>query len=86
MICGGFRCSGKEYAEIIRVFDCKSYHIQDFEIVHEDSDSFQVHYILKMEVEHARNLDLAGTFHITTTWHRMDGMWKVIFNMDQRIV
>ena len=41
---------GKDYAEIIRMFDCKSYEIQEFEIVHEDAVSFQVHYLLKMEV------------------------------------
>lgn len=85
MVCGGFRCSGKEYAEIIREFDCKSYDIESFEIVHEDTDSFQVHYILKMEVENIQNCDLEGTFHITTTWHSTDGIWNVIFNMDQRI-
>lgn len=85
MICGGYRCTGKEYSDIIRMFDCKSYDIENFEIVHEDRDSFQVHYTLKMEVEHMQNQDLAGTFHITTTWHCTDGMWRVVFNMDQRI-
>lgn len=44
------------------MFDCKSYNIEDFEIVHEAGDSFQVHYVLRMEVEHAKNQDLAGTF------------------------
>ncbi|MBQ8010418.1 MAG: nuclear transport factor 2 family protein [Oscillospiraceae bacterium] len=85
MVCGGFRCTGKDYAEIIRMFDCKSYEIQEFEIVHEDAVSFQVHYLLKMEVEDVQNSDLAGTFHITTTWHCTDGVWRVVFNMDQRL-
>ena len=85
MVCGGYRCTGKEYAEIIRLFDCKSYDIDRFEIVHEDTDSFQVHYILKMEVGEIQNHDLEGTFHVTTTWHLTDGEWKVVFNMDQRI-
>ena len=27
MVCGGYRCTGKEYAEIIALFDCESYTI-----------------------------------------------------------
>ena len=86
MVCGGFRCLGKDYAEIIREFDCKSYEISDFEMVLAADDFFQVHYVLKMKVENEQNRDLEGTFHVTTTWHFSDGMWRVVFNMDQRIV
>lgn len=85
MVCGGFRCSGKEYAEIVAAFDCKCYTIEDFEIVHQDENSMQVHYVLHMEVNREENSDLAGTFHITTTWKNIDGIWKVVFNMDQRV-
>lgn len=85
MVCGGYRCTGAEYAEIIRNFDCKSYEIDCFEVVNESVDSFQVHYVLKMEVENMQNVDLAGTFHITTTWRLLNGEWKAVFNMDQRI-
>ena len=45
MVCGGYRCSGREYAEIVAVFDCKSYAIEHFEIVNQDAESFQVHYV-----------------------------------------
>lgn len=86
MVCGGYRCTGEEYAQIIRSFDCKTYSIDCFEIVHEDENSFQVHYVLKMEVESEENCDLAGTFHITTTWSLTGGEWKVVFNMDQRVI
>lgn len=85
MVCGGYRCTGREYAEIIRMFDCKSYVLEGFEIVNQDKSSFQVHYILKMEVENEENRDLAGTFHITTTWKCTDEGLKVVFNMDQRV-
>ena len=27
MVCGGYRCTGKEYSEIIAFFDCKTYNI-----------------------------------------------------------
>ena len=46
MVCGGFRCSGKEYADIISVFDCKSYSMEHFEIVNQDEKSVQVHYVI----------------------------------------
>ena len=76
MVCGGYRCTGKEYAEVISNFDCKSYRIDCFEIVCDGGNSFQVHYILKMEVEDMRNRDLGGSFHImayaclTSQWKR----------------
>ena len=86
MVCGGYRCTGKEYAEIISYFDCKSYSLHHFEVVNEDSGSIQVHYVLTLEVHDEKNMDLAGTFHITTTWRYIDETWKVVFNMDQRII
>ena len=85
MVCGGYRCTGKEYAEIISLFDCKSYNIINFETICEDTSSVQVHYVIKLEVNDDKNSDLAGTFHITTTWKNQDGRWKVVFNMDQRV-
>lgn len=85
MVCGGFRCLGQEYAEIVSEFDCKDYKIENFEIVSEDVNSIQVHYIIETQVHDDRNRDLAGKFHITTTWKQQDGVWKVVFNMDQRI-
>lgn len=85
MVCGGYRCSGKEYSEIVAMFDCKSYRIEHFEIVNEDESSVQVHYVIHLEVNNEDNRDLAGTFHVTTTWKCIDGIWKVVFNMDQRV-
>ncbi len=80
MVCGGYRCTGKEYADIVSAFDCKSYSIEHFEIVNQDENSIQVHYVIHLEVNAEENHDLAGTFHITTTWKSMDGIWKVVFN------
>lgn len=85
MVCGGYRCSGKEYSEIIAMFDCKSYIIEHFEIVNQDVNSIQNHYLISLEVNNEENLDLAGKFHITTTWKFIEGSWKVVYNMDQRI-
>ncbi|MDD6038511.1 MAG: nuclear transport factor 2 family protein [bacterium] len=86
MVCGGYRCTGKEYADIISVFDCKCYNIVNFEVVHNDSNTIQVHYVITLEVNDEKNIDLAGTFHITTTWKKYENHWKVVFNMAQRIV
>ena len=86
LVCGGYRCTGREYVGIIADFDCRSYTIENFEIVCSDTDSVQVHYVLVMEVKDPRNSDLAGKFHVTTTWRRKDDRWKVVFNMDQRVM
>lgn len=86
MVCGGYRCTGKEYAEIIAEFDCKAYEIDHFEIVNEDCNSTQVHYVIDLTVEDLRNSDFAGKFHVTTTWNKKEDKWKVVFNMDQKIV
>lgn len=86
MVCGGYRCSGKEYSEIVAMFDCKKYTIEHFEIVNQDVASIQVHYVIDLEVNDEANSDLAGRFHITTTWKNDKDVWKVVFNMDQRLM
>lgn len=83
MVCGGFRCTGAEYARIIEGFDCKEYKISDFEVVARDSEFIQVHYQITTSVNEEANQDLAGTFHITTTWKRYGEEFKVVFNMDR---
>lgn len=85
MVCGGYRCTGREYAGIIADFDCRAYTIENFEIVCSDTESVQVHYVIALEVKKPMNSDLAGKFHVTTTWRRIDGRWKIVFNMDQRV-
>ena len=80
-----YRCTGKEYADIISVFDCKNYEIKNFEIVNEDTNSIQVHYVIICEVDEEKNQDLGGAFQITTTWRNIEGIWQVVFNMDQRV-
>lgn len=42
MVCGGYRCSGKEYANIIEDFDLADYEILDFEIVTETGRTEEV--------------------------------------------
>ena len=85
MICGGYRCTGREYAQIIGEFDCSSYEISCFEQVAKSDMLTQVHYVLKTEAALAENSDLAGTFHITSTWEKQEDGWRLIFNMDSRI-
>lgn len=84
MVCGGFRCTGAEYAEIIRDFDIASFEISGFEIVCENEEMLQVHYVIETKVSKVENKDLEGVFHITTTWKNFGSKWKVVFNMDSR--
>ena len=86
MICGGFRCSGAEYAQIIKEFDVAEYEISAFEKVLETEDICQIHYVISTTVSDKRNIDLEGRFHITSTWKRIGDTWKLIFNMDSRIL
>lgn len=85
MVCGGFRCTGAQYAEIIREFDLADYIISNFEVVAEDENTCQVHYVIKTSVSEERNADLAGVFHITSTWKNSECGWRLIFNMDSRV-
>lgn len=85
MVCGGFRCSGAEYAEIIKEFDVAQYTISDFEVVSESESLCQIHYVIEIAVADRKNADLEGQFHITSTWKKTTDNWKLVFNMDSRI-
>lgn len=80
----GFRCSGADYAEIISEFDCASFEIEGFETVCGVPGMVHVHYVITA-AEKPENADLAGRFHITSTWRERNGRWKLVFNMDSRI-
>lgn len=86
MVCGGYRCTGLEYSEIIRDFDIASFTMSDFEIVCRTAETCQVHYRIETKVSREENKDLEGVFHITTTWKRAGDGWKVVFNMDSRMM
>ena len=86
MVCGGYRCTGAEYAELISDFGISAFSITDFEIVHQSDDTVQVHYIVTTTADSPENADLAGKFHVTSTWEKRDGEWVLVFNMDSRIV
>lgn len=86
MVCGGFRCSGYEYSQIINNFDIDAYKMTDFEIIYETNNICQIHYMIETKVACEENKDLEGLFHITSTWKKINDKWKLIFNMDSRIM
>lgn len=86
MVCGGYRCTGAEYAQIVKEFDIASYEMSDFEVIFRTEDMFQVHYLIETKVSREENKDLEGVFHITSTWKRYGDIWKAIFNMDSRVM
>ncbi len=86
MVCGGYRCTGAEYGEIVKDFDIASFEISAFEVIFQTEDICQVHYMIETKVTKEENKDLEGVFHITTTWKRYENKWKVIFNMDSRVM
>lgn len=86
MVCGGYRCTGTDYAAFIENFGIDEFEIRDFEVVLKTDKTVQVHYIVKTTANAPENADLAGLFHVTSTWMEQDGVWKLVFNMDSRIM
>lgn len=86
MVCGGFRCSGADYAEIIKEFDVAQYEILNYEVIKETEKLCQIHYVIKITVNDRKNTDLEGLFHVTSTWNKINDRWKLIFNMDSKIM
>lgn len=87
MVCGGFRCSGADYAEIVKAeFDVAQYKISNYEVIEETESLCQIHYVIELTVADRKNADLEGTFHITSTWKKIADKWKLIFNMDSQII
>ena len=85
MVCGGYRCLGKEYAQFVSEGIVLSYKFINFEVVYESEEVIQVHYVVDTEAFDDKDADCAGKFHVTSTWQRQDGGFKLIFNMDSKI-
>ena len=86
MICGGYRCTGAEYAVFITDFGVAAYEISDFEMTAQSDDMAAVHYIVKTEAGRPESSDMAGKFHVASVWKKSDGKWQLVFNMDSRIM
>ncbi len=86
MICGGYRCTGEQYAQFISDFGITDFEITDFEIILETDKVVQVHYIVKTIVDTEENEDIEGVFHVTSTWEKRGSDRKLVFNMDSRIM
>lgn len=86
MVCVGFRCSGVDYAGSIGDFGISSFEIQDFETIVETPTLVQVHYVVRTTADTPENADLAGLFHVTSTWEKRGESWVLVFNMDSRII
>ena len=75
-----------EYAGFIENFGISDFEISNFEVVHKTDKTVQVHYIVKTTASVSENADLAGRFHVTSTWTELNGEWTLVFNMDSRIM
>lgn len=85
MVCGGYRCSGAEYSELISDFGVSGFEMTDFEVTAANDSLVSVHYIVKTTADSPENADLAGTFHVASVWVRSEEKWQLVFNMDSRI-
>lgn len=86
MVCGGYRCSGKEYSEFIKQENISLYEFLKFEVVLYTDDLIQVHYVVNVDVVNKEATDFAGMFHVTSTWRKIGKKFKLVFNMDSRII
>lgn len=86
MVCGGYRCSGAEYAELIKDFGISGFEITKFEVTAENDGLASVHYIVKTCADSSENADLAGVFHVASVWKKQNEKWQLVFNMDSRIL
>lgn len=86
MICGGYRCLGKEYAEYIKDFCIDGYKIENEEVVYFSDDAVQIHYVIDVTAVLPEASDLGGVFHVVSLWKKVDDIWKLYFNMDSRII
>lgn len=86
MMCGGYRCTGEEYAVLIGDFGIANFEISNFQTVCESENIIQVYYVVTTTANSLENVDLAGKFHVTSTWVKRSGEWKLVFNMDSRIM
>lgn len=86
MVCGGYRCTGAEYADFIGDFGVAAYEISGFEMTAESDDMKTVHYIVKTQTDRPENADMAGKFHVASVWKKTGGKWQLVFNMDSRIM
>lgn len=86
MICGGYRCLGNEYADLIAGFNISGYSISDMEVIHSGGSEVTLHYVIRTRAEDSEAQDLTGLFHVVSIWKRKNDAWNLIFNMDSRIM
>ena len=70
----------------LKEFDVAKYNISHYEVIEETESLCQMHYVIDFTVADRKNKDMEGVFHITSTWKKISDKWKMVFNMDSRII
>lgn len=84
MIGDGYRVSGEEYSELLADFQLVDYEMTNYEERILSPEIYQCHYVVKTK-SNRQHRNLAGTFHVSSTWQKIDGTWKLVFNFGSRI-
>ncbi len=83
MICGGFRESGREYAQMVSQVRLESFKISEF-IATELHDEFCLtNYIVEVICP---SPDLAGKYRVSSLWKMVGSKWMLTFNQDTRLL
>ena len=78
---------GKQISTLeLTVKQCGDKKLSNYEVIEETESLCQIHYVIDLTVGDRKNADLEGIFHITSTWKKYEDKWKLIFNMDSRII
>lgn len=78
VICNNFRCDGEEYFMTLSTFGMQRYSIERYETIAQDEELIQNYYLVNLKTVDSEELK---TCHVTSTWRKTFGEWKIVFHM-----
>lgn len=78
VICNKFSCSGEEYVMTLPAFGMQRYSIERYETVTQGEEVIQNYYLVNLKIVDSIEVK---TCHVTSTWRKILGEWKIVFHM-----
>ncbi len=82
MICGGYRETGYEYANIVAQIRLDGYEIKDFVVKIINPDSVLTNYVINVECP---DPSISGVFRVSSLWIKNEDKWELVFNQDTKL-
>jgi len=83
VICNNFRCDGEEYVMTLPSYGLLRYTIERYETVAGGESLIQNYYLVNVKTAHSEEIK---TCHVTSTWKKMPGGWRIVFHMRMLII